>query len=91
MLGTGIIDRRCGFTSKDLYECSIKGSYILIETYKSETCSVTKALERSLRRSQRSMESVQAVLVDIKLRNWKRTSWIREQTKLEKALLDSYH
>ncbi len=53
-------------------------------TYGSETWRLTKELERKLRSAQRGMERR---MLGITLRDKKRTSWIREQTKVEDILM----
>ncbi len=63
----------------------VYNQYILpVLTNGSETCRLTKELERKLRRAQRGMERR---MLGITLRDWKRESWIREQTKVEDILM----
>ena len=52
-------------------------------TYGSETWSLTKALEHKLVRTQRAMERI---MMGITLRDRKRATWVREQTKVEDFL-----
>ena len=54
-----------------------------VMTYGSETWSLTKELERKLQSAQRGMERI---MLGITLRDKKRASWIREQTKVEDIL-----
>ena len=49
-------------------------------TYGSETWSLTKAMERKLVSTQRAMERI---MMGISLKDRKRATWIREQTKIE--------
>ena len=52
-------------------------------TYGSESWSLTKTLERKLRTTQRGMERI---MVGVTLRDRKRASWIREQTRVDDVI-----